>query len=30
MDIMDGFVTDRTKTRSPSGEGIDATLDKVH
>lgn len=29
MDILDGFVADKTKTKSPLGEGVDATLDKV-
>lgn len=28
-DILDGFVADRTKTKSPLGEAIDASTDKI-
>jgi phosphatidylglycerophosphate synthase len=28
-DILDGWIADRTKTKSPLGEGIDAAIDKI-
>jgi len=28
-DIADGYVADRTKTKSPIGEAVDATVDKI-